>query len=115
MPDDEMFRPPVNRAMRVLDRGFFQKTVPIAAARITSNKDISLVRKTLEKSKDVLTAPRLASVQPDPLPELASLGRRCVLLRPDVKHDGGQPHARCYSEHALMGAGRPIHLVSNPG
>ncbi|KAH7060479.1 Met-10+ like-protein-domain-containing protein [Macrophomina phaseolina] len=87
MSDDAMFRPPVARAMRVLDRSFFQKTFPISAARIANNKDISLVRKTLEKSKDVLSAPRLQSVQPDPLPELAAKGRKCVLLRPDIKHD----------------------------
>ncbi|GME54715.1 tRNA methyltransferase trm5 [Neofusicoccum parvum] len=87
MSDAAMFRPPVNRAMRVLDRSLFQKTFPIAAARVASNKDISLVRKALEKSKDVLAAPRLQSVQPDPLPELASQGRKCVLLRPDIRHD----------------------------
>ncbi|KAL1627036.1 tRNA(m(1)G37)methyltransferase [Diplodia seriata] len=87
MSDDTMFRPPVNRAMRTLDRGFFQKTFPLAAARIANNKDISLVRKALEKSKDALSAPRLQSVQRDPLPELASAGRKCVLLRPGVKHD----------------------------
>ncbi|KAF4309805.1 putative tRNA methyltransferase trm5 protein [Botryosphaeria dothidea] len=87
MSEDAMFRPPVNRAMRVLDRSFFQKTFPISAARVANNKDISLVRKALEKSKDVLAARRLQSVQPDPLPELAAKGRKCVLLRPDIKPD----------------------------
>lgn len=115
MSDDTMFRPPVNRAMRTLDRSFFQKTFPISAARVANNKDISLVRKALEKSKDVLSAPRLQSVQADPLPELASKGRKCVLLRPDVRHDGRLAYAPVCAERVLMGAGRPLHLVSHAG
>ena len=30
----DMFAPPVNRAMKVLDRAFFKRTVPTSAARI---------------------------------------------------------------------------------
>lgn len=115
MSEDAMFRPPVNRAMRVLDRSFFQKTFPISAARVANNKDISLVRKALEKSKDVLAAPRLQSVQLDPLPELAAKGRKCVLLRPDIKPDGRPLHAHGHAERTLTGAGRPVDLVLHAG
>lgn len=114
MSEDAMFRPPVNRAMRVLDRSFFQKTFPISAARV-ANKDISLVRKALEKSKDVLAARRLQSVQPDPLPELAAKGRKCVLLRPDIKPDGRSLHAHGHAERTLTGADRPVDLVLHAG
>lgn len=83
-----MFLPPVNRAMRVLDRSFFQRTIPTAAARVSNNKDISGCRKTLERIKDMLDKSRLLVVRPDPLPELAKLGRKCLLLRPEVRPDG---------------------------
>lgn len=96
-----MFRPPVNRAMRVLDRSFFKKTVPISAATVLDNKNISSVRKQLESSKDILDLPRYNSIR---FPETASLvvekgqtlqldksellKKKCVLLREDIKYDG---------------------------
>lgn len=52
----DMFAPPVNRAMKVLDRSFFQKTVPISAARVFNPRDISRCRKELESSKDMLNS-----------------------------------------------------------
>ncbi|EON64150.1 hypothetical protein W97_03380 [Coniosporium apollinis CBS 100218] len=73
--------------MRVLDRSFFQRTIPTAAARVSNNKDISGCRKTLERIKDMLDKSRLLVVRPDPLPELAKLGRKCLLLRPEVRPD----------------------------
>lgn len=88
MPDEAMFRPPMNRSMRTLDRTFFKKTIPTSAARILDNKDISLCRKILEKSKEALIQNRIAPVRPDPVEEKALRGGRCIILRPEIKHDG---------------------------
>jgi tRNA (guanine37-N1)-methyltransferase len=85
---DDMMRPPVNRAMRTLDRAFFSKTIPISAARVFTNQHISQCRKDLERSSDLLQATRLSSIIQDPDVELAKQGRRCLLLKPEIKHDG---------------------------
>jgi tRNA (guanine37-N1)-methyltransferase len=86
----EMLRPPVNRAMRVLDRGFFQKTVPISAARVASNQHISQCRRELEKSKDMLDpgTHEVRTIVSDPTPELAQQGRKCILLREGIASSG---------------------------
>ncbi|KAE9989640.1 hypothetical protein EG327_002441 [Venturia inaequalis] len=73
--------------MRVLDRAFFSKTIPISAARVFTNQHISQCRKDLEKSGDLIQAPRLSAIIQDPDTELAKQGRRCLLLRPEIKHD----------------------------
>ncbi|KAL3455266.1 hypothetical protein BJX64DRAFT_282198 [Aspergillus heterothallicus] len=79
----EMFRPPVNRAMRVLDRSFFKKTFPISAATIFKNKDISRVRNELLKSEDALILPRL-----QPIRELKkdNTTLKALLLQEGIKH-----------------------------
>ncbi|CAK44472.1 hypothetical protein CBS115989_10015 [Aspergillus niger] len=79
-----MFRPPVNRAMRVLDRSFFKKTVPISAAAIFKTSDIANVRKELTKSRDMLVLPRLGSIREIKINDLV---HKCLLLREDIKHD----------------------------
>ena len=80
-----MFRPPVARGMRTLDRAFFQKTIALKAARVFDNKNISKIRSQLERSKDILRQERLASIYIDPDPEMAKMGRKCILLRPEVR------------------------------
>jgi tRNA (guanine37-N1)-methyltransferase len=80
-----MFRPPVNRAMRTLDRSFFCKTVPVSAAKIFQNSEISRVRKALSVNKDLLVLPRLNVVRE--LKEQDGV-KKALLLREDVKHDG---------------------------
>lgn len=80
-----MWRPPVNRLMRTLDRSFFQRTVNLKAARVFDNKNIFKIRTALERSKDVIYKDRIGSVHPDPDTELAKAGRKCILLRPEVK------------------------------
>lgn len=95
---DEMFRPPVNRAMRTLDRSFFQRKVPLKAARVFENKNISKLRTQLEKSKDALQKDRLGNVASDPDADLAKSGRKCILLRPEQAKDG-RP---CYLSHATL-------------
>ncbi|KAK5126988.1 hypothetical protein LTR85_008347 [Meristemomyces frigidus] len=85
---DEMFSAPVHRGMRALNRSLFHRTVPLKAARVFDNKNIFKVRSELEKSKDSLQQDRLGSVYPDPDPERAKSGKKCVLLRPEVANHG---------------------------
>ncbi|KAF2118491.1 Met-10+ like-protein-domain-containing protein [Lophiotrema nucula] len=87
MSASDMFAPPVNRAMKVLDRSFFQRTIPTSAARIFSQKDISRCRLELEKSKDIIGTNRALLIRSDPDQERAGAGGKCVLLRPEVIHN----------------------------
>lgn len=89
---NDMFAPPVNRAMKVLDRSFFHKTIPTSAARIFNPKDISRCRKELTASKDTLPSNRIDPIRVDPDSEQASRGSKCLLLRPEVIHSGESPH-----------------------
>lgn len=81
-----MFRPPVNRAMRTLDRSFFRKTVPISAAKVFQNSEISRVRKELSASRDLLVLPRLNVVRE--IQDQDGVAKKALLLREDLKHDG---------------------------
>ena len=78
----DMFRPPVNNAMRILDRSFFQKEIPLAAARVLENKQISRLRGDLHH--DVLNLERLSVIKNDPMKQ----GFKSLLLRPEIKADG---------------------------
>ncbi|RMZ13880.1 hypothetical protein D0860_02337 [Hortaea werneckii] len=82
---EDMFRAPIHRGMRALDRSKFQKVVPLKAARVFDNKNISKVRGELERSKDALVQERLGNVHPDPDSALAQKGRKCVVLRAEHK------------------------------
>ena len=79
-----MFRPPINRAMRVLDRSFFQKKVPLSAARVFDNKKIAKLRSEL--GHDVLRLDRFQCVQS----VRGSKGEehKALLLHPQIKPDG---------------------------
>jgi tRNA (guanine37-N1)-methyltransferase len=81
---DDMFAPPINRAMTVLDRSFFQKTVPTSIARIFNAKDIARCRKDLEKSRDMLVRSRIRPIFSDPDTDRASKGNKVLVLRPEV-------------------------------
>jgi tRNA (guanine37-N1)-methyltransferase len=81
---DDMFRAPINRSMKTLDRSLFKKTVNLKAARIFDNKNISRVRGELERNKVALFQDRLGSVYPDPDPDRAKTGKKCVVLRPEI-------------------------------
>ncbi len=85
---DDMFAPPVNRAMKVLDRSFFQKTVRTSAARIFRPQDIARCRKELQVSKDTLPNNRVQPIRADPDAEHAQRGSKCLLLKPEIMHDG---------------------------
>jgi hypothetical protein len=71
-----------------LDRSLFTKKIPIAAARILDNKNISKYRTQLETAKDILKLDRLGTVRSDPDESLASKGGKCLLLKPEVKPGG---------------------------
>jgi tRNA (guanine37-N1)-methyltransferase len=85
--------PPINRAMRFLDRSFFHISIPISAARILQNQQISNCRSQLMKSKDVTELARIDPIIIDPDPKLAGIGRKCLLLRSDLKHNGNESHS----------------------
>ncbi|PSN63110.1 hypothetical protein BS50DRAFT_530730 [Corynespora cassiicola Philippines] len=87
MSAPDMFAPPVNRAMKVLDRAFFQKTVPTSAARIFNPRDIARCRTELDRSKDSLGLSRITPIRSDPSDEHAKKGSKCILLRPEVLHN----------------------------
>lgn len=103
---NDMFRAPIYRGMRALDRSKFQKDVPLKAARVFDNKNIFKVRTELERSKDALQQDRLGSVHPDPDPERAKAGKKCILLRPEAANTNGNATARA-NDHETNGTVSP--------
>ncbi|KAI9790142.1 MAG: tRNA(m(1)G37)methyltransferase [Peltula sp. TS41687] len=87
-PTESMFRPPINRSMRQLDRTFFTKLVPLCAARVSNNKHIARLRTELERSRDLLPYSRVRPIQPDPDETRATQGGKCLLLREGIGVDG---------------------------
>ncbi|KAG6999246.1 hypothetical protein G7Y79_00036g072020 [Physcia stellaris] len=77
----DMFRPPVNRTMRILDRSYFQKKVPLAAARVLQKKQIAKCRQEL--ANDMLKLERKPAVRVDPFDREI----KALLLRPEIKSD----------------------------
>ncbi|KAB8258402.1 hypothetical protein BDV32DRAFT_139630 [Aspergillus pseudonomiae] len=101
-----MFRPPVNRAMRVLDRSFFKKTVPLSAATVFKSSDISRVRGQLQKSRDLLAVPRISSVQDVKVKDEV---KKCLLLKEGIKYDDAttwSPTINELVENGAVGIGR---------
>ena len=94
MAAEDMFSPPINRAMQVLDRSFFHKTIPTSAARIFDPKDISRCRKELIASRDTLPNNRINPIRPDTETQWAQKGSKCLVLRPEVVHNGESPAVR---------------------
>ncbi len=81
-----LFRAPAAaRAAKTLDRALFSRTLPTAAASVRDNRLLSKYRKQLEKSRELLMLDRFDSIAADPDRELASQGRKCLILKPDVK------------------------------
>ena len=77
-----MFRPPVNHAMKVLDRAYFHRDIPLAAARVLENKQIARFRRELHH--DILNLERVSIIKNDPIKQ----GFKSLLLRPEIKSDG---------------------------
>lgn len=85
---EDMFRPPINRSMRTLDKAFFQKELLTAAARVPDVKRMSETLKTLRKSKDVFGHSDFPHVR-----DVADGSRghqKCIVLHPKVQADGAQ-------------------------
>jgi len=76
----ELFQPPVNRSMQNLDKSFFRKVVPLAAASVSDLKQITNVRKELEKSGDMLKIHPIKPLRDDE----TKLGAKCFLLAPQI-------------------------------
>lgn len=84
-----IFRPPIVRsASLTLDRSLFSKVFPAAAARVQDSKDISRYRNELSKTREILKLERFLNIRPDPDPEIAAKGGKCVVLDPQVKPEG---------------------------
>ncbi|RMZ77990.1 hypothetical protein DV737_g4090, partial [Chaetothyriales sp. CBS 132003] len=67
--------------MQHLDRAFFRKTIPLAAARFSNIKDTHRIRSDLLKSGDLLQISSIKSLRDDP----SKQGGKCLLLRPEIK------------------------------
>jgi len=80
----EIYRPPINRSMRVLDRSFFQKTIPIAAATVFEDQNISLVRGKVQSAGHLFGVYSIKSIVPDETVP----GRKCILLQPGIRATG---------------------------
>jgi tRNA (guanine37-N1)-methyltransferase len=81
--DSEMFRPPINRLMKVLDRPFFQKKIRLSAAQIIDAKDISKTRAELKS--DLLCRARMKNIVSVPEHDCQA---KALLLRPGIKNEG---------------------------
>jgi tRNA (guanine37-N1)-methyltransferase len=91
-----LFLPPVDRSMQTLDRAFFQKTLPLSAARVADVKRIAHIRDVLTKSDDLLQIHPIKLLVDDPdLPKA-----KCMLLKPDVKVAG--TYEDWYNLHELI-------------
>jgi len=80
----EVFLPPVNRSMRILDKSFFKKIIPLSALTVFEDRNLSRVRMTLQKAGDLLSINPIKPVRPD---ETTS-GHKCILLRPGIESSG---------------------------
>ncbi|KJZ76573.1 tRNA (guanine(37)-N1)-methyltransferase [Hirsutella minnesotensis 3608] len=84
--DMNFFRAPAAaRAAKTLDRALFSRTLPTTAASVRENRLISKYRKLLESTNELIAVDRLGSIAADPDPGLAAQGKKCLILRPDIK------------------------------
>ena len=83
----DMFRPPINRCMKVLDRSFFRKTIPLSAAQVLDNRQISRFRTELRE--DLLQLERLPIIRSIPgTGDDAGITQKALLLKPEIKVEG---------------------------
>lgn len=111
-PSPDMFRPPINRAMRDLDRSFFKKKLEIAAACVLDRTKISAYQKKL--SQDILRLERLPPVRSVP-PHLGlEKTARCLLLKPEIRHGGESSSVLhvCVFAIFLTASGRRVLMES---
>ncbi|CAL8582823.1 tRNA(m(1)G37)methyltransferase [Xanthoria parietina] len=106
----DMFRPPINRAMRSLDRAFFRKDVYLAAACVLDSKLIATYRNELHG--DILKLERLPPIRPIPPGIAADKNTKCLLLKPDIQIEDRSSwspklHSLVESQQLLL---TPFHL-----
>lgn len=84
-----LFKPPAAaRAAKTLDRALFSRTLPTVAASVRENKLISKYRMELGKTREVLLVEKFDPIAADPDEALAAQGKKCLILRPDLKISG---------------------------
>jgi tRNA (guanine37-N1)-methyltransferase len=89
-----LFRAPAAaRAAKTLDRSLFSQVVPTAAASVRENNLLSRYRKELEKTREIFALDKLNPIVADPDPTLAAQGKKCLILKPDIK-----PQCECAGE-----------------
>ncbi|KAK7419334.1 tRNA(m(1)G37)methyltransferase [Neonectria magnoliae] len=99
-----LFRAPAAvRAAKTLDRALFARTLNAAAASIRENKLLSKYRKELEKTNEVLFLDKFNPILPDPDPTLASQGKKCLVLTPQVKPSSPETWSPVLQEAAKSG------------
>ncbi|KAM6538821.1 TRNA (guanine(37)-N1)-methyltransferase [Fusarium falciforme] len=101
--DMNLFRAPAARAAKTLDRSVFAKTLNAAAASISENRLLSKYRKELEKTQEVLFMERFNPILPDPDPSLASQGRKCIVLSPQIKPASPETWSPILQEASKLG------------
>ncbi|KAI4274463.1 MAG: hypothetical protein LQ337_003919 [Flavoplaca oasis] len=109
-PSIDMFRPPINRAMRILDRPFFQKDVHLAAACVLDSKQIATCRKELHD--DILKLERLPPIRSVPPSVSTDKNSKCLLLKPSTRVEdetswSPKLHQLIESQQVLL---TPFHL-----
>ncbi|KAK9473144.1 Met-10+ like-protein-domain-containing protein [Dipodascopsis tothii] len=100
---EALFRPPVNRGMRVLDREFFRRSVPLAAARFADPRLIPTFSKQCQA--DIL---QLQGVPHVAATTVAGEAAKVVRLAPHVRAD--DPSTLAESTRALLAAEPSITL-----
>lgn len=70
--------------MRALDRAFFKKTIPLSAAKVRDNKQISKYRSEL--GHDLLKLDRMPAIRS--VKDSEGREAKALLLKPDVNADG---------------------------
>ncbi|KAL8992538.1 MAG: hypothetical protein Q9169_007025 [Polycauliona sp. 2 TL-2023] len=106
----DMFRPPINRAMRTLDRTFFRKSVKLAAACVLDSKQIATCRNELHN--DILKLERLPPIRSVPSNVAVDKNTKCLLLKPGTRVDDKSSwspklHSLVESQQVLL---TPFHL-----
>jgi tRNA (guanine37-N1)-methyltransferase len=87
-----LFRAPLARGIKQLDKSLFTRILATSAASVSDNRLLSKYRKTLEKSGEILRIKPVSPVAPDPNPSVAAIGQKCLLLKPDVNRHSKLRH-----------------------
>ncbi|KAK2592320.1 tRNA(m(1)G37)methyltransferase [Conoideocrella luteorostrata] len=99
-----LFRAPAAaRALKTLDRALFSRSLPTSAACVRENKLISKYRKQLEKTREVFLLDKFDPIAADPDGALAAQGKKCLILKPEVKAAAPETWSSALQEAAKSG------------